>query len=128
MRIYKTRGFTRFAKSERLTDGQLKAAVANAENGLIEAELGSGVIKLRIARPGPGKSGGFRTLIAYRAKTRAVFMYGFAKNQRAIIQPKELETLKLAAADILASSQEVIATMVKDGKLLEVGDGCKENE
>ena len=75
MRVFKTRGFARFAKSENITDAQLAEVIADAERGLIDADLadlGGGVIKLRIARPGDGKSGGFRTLIAYRAKARAV--------------------------------------------------------
>ena len=127
MRIFKTRGFARFAKSEDITDAQLAAAIAAAERGLIDADLGGGVIKLRIARPGKGKSGGFRRLIAYRAKTRAVFLYGFAKSGRANIEPDELVTLKLAAADVLASTEKVITTMVEERKLLEVENGKEKN-
>ena len=72
MRVLKTRGFERFAKSEGITDVQLVAAIKAAERGLIDADLGGGIIKLRIARPGKGKSGGFRTLIAYKVKARCV--------------------------------------------------------
>ena len=82
MRGVKTRGFERFAKSEGITDALLVAAIKSAERGLIDADLGGGIIKLRIARPGKGKSGGFRTLIAYKVKARAVFLYGFAKSAR----------------------------------------------
>ena len=120
MRVLKTRGFERFAKSEGITDAQLVAAIKSAERGLIDADLGGGIIKLRIARPGKGKSGGFRTLIAYKVKARAVYFYGFAKSVRANIAPNELETLKLAAADILASTDKVISKMVEERKLLEV--------
>ncbi len=120
MRVLKTRGFERFAKSENITDAQLVSAIAAAERGLIDADLGGSIIKLRIARPGRGKSGGFRTLIAYNAKARAVFLYGFAKSGRANIQPDELETLKLAAADILASTDKVITKMLEERKLVEV--------
>ena len=127
MRIFKTRGFARFARSEGITDTQLADAIAAAERGLIDADLGGGIIKLRIARPGKGKSGGFRTLVAHRAKTRAVFLYGFAKSGRANIRPDELENLKLAAADVLASTRKVIATMVEEGKLLEVDYAGEEN-
>ena len=127
MRVLKTRGFERFAKSEGITDVQLVAAIKAAERGLIDADLGGGIIKLRIARPGKGKSGGFRTLIAYKVKARAVFLYGFAKSARANIAPSELETLKLAAADIQASTDNVITTMVEERKLLEVDYGEKEN-
>ena len=127
MRVLKTRGFERFAKSENITDVQLVSAIAAAERGLIDADLGGGIIKLRIARPGRGKSGGFRTLIAYRAKARAVFLYGFAKSGRANIQSDELETLKLAAADILASTDKVITKMLEERKLVEVDCASQKN-
>ena len=65
MRIFKTRSFARFAKSEAIGDDKLAAAVAGAEKGLIDADLGGGLIKLRIARPGQGKRGGWRSIIAY---------------------------------------------------------------
>jgi len=65
-RVFKTRWFTRFAAKERITDDRLAEAVARAERGLIDADLGGGLIKQRVARAGKGKSGGYRTLIAYR--------------------------------------------------------------
>ena len=65
MRIFKTRCFARFAKSEAIDDAKLAASVAGAEKGLIDADLGGGLIKLRIARPGQGKRGGLRSIIAY---------------------------------------------------------------
>ena len=79
MRVFKTRAVARFCKSEAITDGQLTDAIARAERGLINADLGGGLIKQRVARPGKGKSGGWRTLIAYRKGQRAVFLFGFAK-------------------------------------------------
>src|SRR5882762_5008757 len=69
MRIFKNRPFTRFARKAGLDDPTLCAAIANAERGLIDADLGGGVIKQRIARPGKGKSGGFRAMILYRRDT-----------------------------------------------------------
>ena len=59
MRVMKTRVFVRFAKSESITDAQLVAAIMQAERGLIDADLGGGLIKLRIARIGRGKNRGF---------------------------------------------------------------------
>jgi hypothetical protein len=44
---------------------------------LIAADPGAGVIKQRIARPGQGKSGGFRTLLVFRAGKRALFVHGY---------------------------------------------------
>lgn len=66
MRIFKTKAFARFARGALMTDKVLRAAVARAERGLVDADLGSGVIKQRIARRGAGKCGGFRTIIPFR--------------------------------------------------------------
>jgi hypothetical protein len=92
VRIFKTRWFIRFARSERISDRRLSDAVERAKRGLIDADLGGGVIKQRLGRPGQGRSGGYRVLIAYRAGHRAVFLYGFAKRERENIEPDELRT------------------------------------
>jgi hypothetical protein len=69
-------------RRERIADTALLEAMRMAERGLVDADLGGGLIKQRIARPGQGKSGGFRTLIAYRRGERAVFQFGFVVPQR----------------------------------------------
>jgi hypothetical protein len=81
VRTFKTKAFTRFADKVGTSNAVLCRAVRDAERGLIAADLGGGVIKQRIARPGQGKSGGFRTLIVFRVGTRAIFVHGFAKNE-----------------------------------------------
>src|SRR5215475_2359162 len=94
MEIYKTKVFAREAKKLGLPDSDLRKAVEAAEKGLIDADLGGGIIKLRVARRGQGKSGGFRTVLAYTAGSRAVFIYPFAKNDRANVTSAELETMR----------------------------------
>ena len=76
MRIYKVKVFARFQRRERIEDGALAKAVRAAEDGLIDADLGGGLIKQRVARPGQGKSGGYRTVIVYRRGDLAVFLLG----------------------------------------------------
>ena len=120
MRVFKTRWFTRFARGERITDGSLSEAVARAGRGLIDADLGGGVIKQRVARPGQGRSGGYRLLIGYRGKHRAVFLYGFAKRERENIEPDELVTLREIAARWLAADGKHIAQALNEGVLQEV--------
>jgi hypothetical protein len=56
--------------------------VRRADRGLVDADLGGGVIKQRVARTGQGRSGGYRMLLAYREGHRAVFLYGFSKSER----------------------------------------------
>ena len=91
MRIFKTKWFVRYVRQERISDHGLRDAIERAERGLVDADLGGGVIKQRVARPGQGRSGGYRMLIAYRSGNRAVFMYGIAKNDRLAAQPEQLD-------------------------------------
>jgi len=88
LEIFKTRGLIRFVRRERIEDGSLREAIRRAERGVIDADLGGGLIKQRVARPGQGRSGGFRMMIAYRAGNRAVFLYGFAKSEQDNIGPR----------------------------------------
>ncbi len=120
MRIFKTRPFTRFARGERISKESLSEAVKRAERGLIDAELGGELIKQRVARPGGGRSGGYRVLIAYRRAHRAVFLYGFAKRERDNINPDELVTLREIAGKWLAADTKHIVQALNEGVLQEV--------
>jgi hypothetical protein len=120
MRILMTKWFARFARHEGIADQSLREAIERAERGLVDADLGGGLIKLRVARPGQGRSGGFRTILAYRTKDRAVFLYGFAKSAQENIPPDELETARETAAELLAADWKRIAEAMEEGKLREV--------
>lgn len=98
MRIFKTRIFARFLRRENLSDQDLVEAVERASRGLIDADLGGGLIKQRVARPGQGRSGGLRTILLFRAGSLAIFLAGFAKNERANISQDELDDLKTIAS------------------------------
>ncbi len=126
MRVFKTRAAIRFCKGERISDEQLTDAIARAERGLVDADLGGGLIKQRIARPGQGKRGGWRTLIAYRSGQRAVFLTGFAKSDMENISPKLTTTLKESAHDLLALSPDDIAARLAAQILTEVPYGKKD--
>ncbi len=82
VRTFKTKWLARFARREGITDKSLLEAIERAESGLIDADLGGGLIKQRVARKGQGRSGGYRMIVGYRLKNRAVFLLGFAKNER----------------------------------------------
>lgn len=119
-RAFKTRSFDRWMRKTDLTDALLCAAVAEMEQGLVDANLGGGVIKKRIAIPGRGKSGGARTLLATNHKNRWFFVFGFEKSVRANISDNELEALQDIAADLLALGSAQLKTAVTEGKLLEI--------
>ena len=100
-RTFVTRWFERFARKERIRDQALLDAVARAEKGQVDADLGGGVIKQRIARAGQGKSGGYRTIVFFRRGERAVFAYGFAKSDKANLDADEEKQFKEAARHVL---------------------------
>jgi hypothetical protein len=120
MRVFKTKEFARFARREKIADPMLCEAVARAERGIVDADLTGGLIKQRMARPGRGRSGGFRTLIVFRAKMRSVFVYGFAKSERANIGKKELEFWRTVAAAFLAMDDTQIEAAIAAEELAEV--------
>lgn len=119
-RILMNRWFQRFAAKERIGSQALIEAIERANRGLIDADLGGGVIKQRVARPGQGRSGGYRTLILFRVGTRAVFAFGFAKSDQANIAPADLALLKDAASMTLGLTEDDIARLVTTGQLIEV--------
>jgi hypothetical protein len=120
LRVFKTKSFARFARSERIQDAGLGEAVRRAERGLVDADLGCGVIKQRLARPGQGRSGGFRVLIAYRARVRSVFLFGFAKNAQANVDDDELATLRDIAKAWLQADAPGLARALDEGLIQEV--------
>ena len=120
MRIFMTRWFRRFARKEHLADEMLLDAVRRAERGQIDADLGGGVIKQRVARRGQGRSGGYRTLLLYRSRSRAIFAFGFAKSRKADLEPDELEAYRELAKAYLAQAERAIDKYVADGILTEL--------
>ena len=120
MRIFKNTWFTRFAKREKISDDALCKAVSEAEKGIVAADLGGQVIKQRVARPGQGKSGGYRTIVIFQQGDKSFFVYGFAKSDRANIDKAELEAFRQAAVHLLALDEEQLETLLKNGALTEV--------
>ena len=120
MRTFKTKPFARFASREGIADEALCDAVARAARGLVDADLGGGVIKQRIARRGQCRSGGFRAIVVFRRGNRAFFVYGFAKSARENLRRDELEAFRLLADTYLALDRPGLATALTAGALIEV--------
>jgi hypothetical protein len=118
--IFKLKTFARFARRERMSDVSLFDAIDRAERGLVDADLGGGLIKQRVARPGQGKRSGYRVIIGFRSKLRAVFLFGFAKNELDNIDDDQLATLRETAALWLAADPQKIQRALKDELLIEV--------
>ena len=103
-----------------LDNDTLVAATEELSDGLCEAALGGGIYKKRIGLPGKGKSGGVRTIIAYKSEKIAVFMYGFAKSKKDNITDKELTALKHLAKLYFSYDDKQLKQAVHHHELLEV--------
>jgi hypothetical protein len=118
--ILKTRNFARWARKSGLADSLLDEAVLEIGRGLLEADLGGGILKKRIALPGRGKRGSIRTLLATNRNDRWFFVFGFEKNKRANISDNELESLKKLAKHLLGLTAAQIMAAIEEGALVEV--------
>jgi hypothetical protein len=120
MRVFKTRPFGRFADRQGIADRELCDAAHRAQEGLIDADLGGGVIKQRIARKGQGKSGGFRSIVLLRRGEKAFFVYGFAKSDRGNIRRDELKAFRKLADEMLALDDRALAAAMSNGTITEI--------
>ena len=120
MAIYKLKTFARFARSQNIADQSLTEAIERAAKGLVDADLGGGLIKQRIARKGQGRSGGYRMMIAFRSADFSVFLFGFAKSDEANVDDKQLAFLRGLTATWLSADATKIKAAVEQGFLMEV--------
>jgi hypothetical protein len=126
--VFKTRHFSRWMRKTELSDPLLCAAVAEMVRGLIDADLGGGVVKKRIGLAGRGKRGGARTLIATNKGDRWFFVFGFEKSERANIADDELEALQELAAHLLARTGRQLDEAIVDGSLQEICDDDQDKD
>lgn len=120
VRVFKHKGFGRFASKEDITDDELLEVVEQLEADQADANLGGDVYKVRIARQGEGKSGGHRVIVYFKNKFRTFFAYGFSKNDQANISQKELRAFKARAKDFFLLTDEQIEVRLKDGTFIEI--------
>ena len=124
-RVFKTRYFSRWMRKTELGDAALCAAVGEMVTGLIDADLGGGVFKKRVALPGRGKSGSARTLVATNKGSRWFFIFGFEKSERANISTKEVEAVQAIASDLLRLGSSQLDAHVASEALMEI---CHDSE
>ena len=123
MRVFKNKWFARFASKEGINDDELLETVNQLEKGQTDADLGGGVYKMRIARPGRGKSGGYRVILFFRSEKMTFYVYSFAKSVRANISNKELKLFKEAAKEYFSMTPLQIGERLKHGQLIEIQGG-----
>ena len=120
MRLFKNTWFARFANKEGITDAELKETVNQLEAGEADADLGGSVYKVRVARPGEGKSGGYRVIVFFKSEERTFFVYGFAKSDRGNIGRGELRGFKIDAKTDLSLTDEQVNDRLRKGTLIEI--------
>jgi hypothetical protein len=120
IRIFTNRWFAKFAQREQIEDAALCEAIARATAGLVDADLGGGLLKQRVARAGQGRSGGFRTIIIFRSGDRAIFVFGFAKKDRANLNKVELKAYQALAKVLLGMTPAQFDGEIAAGELMEV--------
>ncbi len=86
----------------------------------MDADLGGGLIKLRIARSGKGKSGGYPMIVAYRTQERAVFLLGFAKSDQDNLDSEQLQTARAIASHLLAANSDQLNAAIAVGEIQEI--------
>ena len=121
--VFKTRTFSRWMSKTGLEDHALRQAVTEMARGLIDADLGGGVVKKRLALSGHGKRGGARTIVATKNEDRWIFLLGFTKNERSTIDAAELKALQELAKEYLEFDACQIRQAVENGVLTEIGYG-----
>lgn len=120
MYVLKRKDFARWQTVEKLPDVALCKAVQEMEDGLIDADLGGFLYKKRVARPGAGKSSGYRTLLSARIGGRYVFLHAFPKSDKENITQDEKRALQFAGKVFLNLSAEALQKALGSGVLLEV--------
>jgi hypothetical protein len=120
VRIFKNTWFSRFARKEAIGNNELREIVNQLEAGQFNADLGGGVYKQRVARPGEGKSGGYRVIVFFRCGERTFFTGGFAKFDRASIGPKSLALAQKQAKTLFAMTEDQIKAALKAGIFEEI--------
>jgi len=96
--------------------------ISNLESELSSVNLGSNIYKVRLARKGSGKSGGFRTILVFKEEDRAIFIYGFAKNEIDNISSKDLGYFKKLGDDLLNLNEQQLETAIESKALFKIGE------
>lgn len=129
VRLFKNPWFVRFAKKQKITDDSLREAIQRAENNQIDADLGGGIIKQRVAKPGKGRSKGWRVIVAFRKASKgAFFLFGFPKSSQDNIEDDELEGFRMLAKGLLKLTDKKLDILVEQDKFSEVDHGKEVQE
>lgn len=122
MRVFKYRLFEKWFKKQGLSDLDLKKAVIEIENGLVDANLGGNLYKKRIGKQGQGKRGAYRVLFLMKVADKVIFAHGFAKSEQDNITKQQLEGFKIMAEAFLSLTDEQIKVLIDNQNLVEINN------
>ena len=122
MRVFKNKWFNHWARKEDISDAVLLDAAEEIAAGKVEADLGGCLFKKRLPRPGGGKRGGYRVIVGYRRphEARIIFLYAFAKSDKANISAKEEAALSLVAESFISTADKQVQELLAAGSIWEV--------
>ena len=117
MNAFETRWFKKWSEKKGLMDDDLRDALERTIKGSGVVDLGGNVYKIRIAKSGQGRSGGFRTILIYKKGKRSLFIYGFEKNDQDNIDKGTLTDYKKYATTFLDYTENDINRLVDNGTI-----------
>ena len=120
MDILSTKWFKKWSKKANLKNQDLLVAIKDLEDGLSTANLGNHLFKVRVKREHGGKSSGFRTIVVYKEHDKAIFLYGFGKNEKENISNSELQYFKKLGNDLLALNKEQLKQFIERNVLFDI--------
>ncbi len=120
MKKLTTKWFQKWAKKSKLRDQDLLDTIENLVDGLSTANLGGNLFKIRVKREHSGKSSGFRTIVVYKENEKAIFLYGFGKNEQDNISKTELSYFKKLGNDFLTLDEKQIKQLIEQKSLFEI--------
>jgi hypothetical protein len=122
MRVFKNKWFNHWARKEDISDAVLRAAAEEIAAGRVEAGLGGCLFKKRLPRTGAGKRGGYRVVVGYKRPNaeRVIFLYAFAKSDKANMSAKEEAALSLVAESFVSTVDKQLQELLAAGSIWEV--------
>lgn len=122
VRVFKNKWFNAWARRENVSDSILLDAAKEVVAGKVEANLGGCLFKKRLPRAGGGKRGGYRVIVGYKrpGQERIVFLYAFAKSEKANISAKEEAVLSLVAESFVLATDKQVRELLTTGSIWEV--------
>lgn len=115
-----TKEFYRWADKNGIRNADLAAALDEIERGLVDADLGAFLIKKRISLRGWGKRGGARVILCCKLGDRAIFVHGFAKNEKSDLSRREFAAFRKLAAVLIEMERTKLDCALAQGVFVEV--------